>query len=703
MTSQLDFQPPPKLTDPFSVLAIISFILSILALFGFGAWQTLLWSTLGMVFILLLYLAKHRYVQWSKSKDGVKFYHNWKEMPRQYEAINTLKYLSHNTAKLEIIGRTCFRWLCGDEIAFEKDQNAFQAQAVLLQDHILEAIQRGSSIHFVLQNPYIPVPSFEKVENDRLRLHASTAIANYEAIRAKLKHDARTRITLSFLDDLIENSMVRLIHNSKTIRFIVDFTIRFKSSNISLGQLSKPILSFPTTISANDEFYREFEYILSNTMPKEKFDQQKEAGRNEVKLLIKGYTHHSTLRKDHSRLLAKKAANYFPNGNSSQYKEVPPASAQILITNQCTTFCTMCDHFKLFKPKQELTKDEVFCTFDCFKDIGTSSIVLSGGEPLARRDLFDILQYGKSLGLNLGLITNGILREGKPLDLERAKILADSCSWIQLSVDSFNSETYKLIRGNGALPIALDSLSNIVKTGFKNAEVCFTIQKANVEEIAGISDAVNNLLPPSVLLRFKFAHGPIAGRDFLCSISQLEEAIRNLPRNNPRFNSNYLISMINSGYFDYEGLSHGTPLKNKMIQYRSLGYTCHAIRITCLVDSNGDVYPCCYLFDDNNASSKLRSQTIIGSLRSSTTGRVMPVDTSGNALSMVWYNNDKLRRMRQSILPVENEACNYCTRFFYQNDYLNQFTRVFEKYHKYGLAEEVSNYTENLSNDKFWL
>jgi MoaA/NifB/PqqE/SkfB family radical SAM enzyme len=391
------------------------------------------------------------------------------------------------------------------------------------------------------------------------------------------------------------------------------------------------------------------------------------------------------------------------NENGSTTQGVPPVSVQFLVTNQCTTFCAMCDHFKLFKSKEELKIDEVFCTLDCIKDIGTTSIIISGGEPLARKDLFEILQYGKKIGLNFGLLTSGVMSGEKPLDFEKAKTIATTCSWVQLSIDSFNNEVYKLIRGNDSLKIAIESLHNIVKVGFKNIEVCFTIQKANIEEIAVISDNVNSLLPLSVPVRFKFAHGPSNGKDYFCSVSQHEESIRNLPRDNPRFNSRYLISIINDGYFDYEGLSQGMPVKTKMIQYRSSEYTCHAIRFTCLIDSNGDLYPCCYLFDDNHASSKLRGRSCIGTLRSPKTGRVMPLDESGNALAQLWYNSEKLKKFRLTTLPVENEACNYCTRYFYQNDYLNKLENIFKKYHHYGLANDIAHFEKNKSDDLFWL
>jgi molybdenum cofactor biosynthesis enzyme MoaA len=242
----------------------------------------------------------------------------------------------------------------------------------------------------------------------------------------------------------------------------------------------------------------------------------------------------------------------------------------------------MCDHFKLynddFHRKNELTLTELQYTLDCIRDLGTTSVIFSGGEPLARNDFFEILRYGHSIGLRAGILTSGVMRDYKCLSLDEAKIISDMSSWIQLSIDSFDSATYNKIRqheeSKKVLDIALDSVNALARTGFKDIEVCFTIQKDNIQEVAEISDALSRLLPPTVPIRFKFVHGPDAGRDFLCSVPQLEEAIRNLPRNPDRFNSKYIISMMEGGYFNFDGLSHGVPLKHKMLEYNQLEYTC---------------------------------------------------------------------------------------------------------------------------------
>jgi MoaA/NifB/PqqE/SkfB family radical SAM enzyme len=126
---------------------------------------------------------------------------------------------------------------------------------------------------------------------------------------------------------------------------------------------------------------------------------------------------------------------------------------------------------------------------------------------------------------------------------------------------------------------------------------------------------------------------------------------------------------------------------------RPKGYKCHAIDLTCLINANGDVYPCCFLFDDNNANSSFRNRYKIGSL----SPLPKEITKEDNPLAKIWYENSLLNSYRQSLLPIEDEACYYCTRYFYQNELLNELHEIFRNYELYGIAEEYAEYgTEKL-------
>ena len=154
--------------------------------------------------------------------------------------------------------------------------------------------------------------------------------------------------------------------------------------------------------------------------------------------------------------------------------------------------------------------------------------------------------------------------------------------------------------------------------------------------------------------------------------------------------------MINDDFFDIKGLAEGAPLKERMIEYNNKSYTCQALKLTLKIDAYGEVYPCCFLFDDNFAKSSFRENYILGSLKTKG-GIVMPIenDIQNNILFNIWKNNELLNKLRKKHLPIDREACNCCIRHFYQNEYLNILWDLFTNYQKYGILEYIKEKNVN--------
>jgi len=685
-----------------NIIAISAIVLTILlALFNqkMGSEKVVLfWAILILAGVLIIILIG-RFFKWKERRSWVIFCRNRDDIPPQYRIEETLKYLTKTAGTLEILGRTAYSWLCGDEDKFHKE--GFKEEKTKYHDLISNAINAGSSIRFVIQNPHINLPHFTLEQNKNLHDHSMASIESFEEIYENLSQTHRNRLKLFFTDEIIENSMTRLKENNEVTRLIFDLSTRFKAEISSSENFSKPVLIFTSHKPEIDEYLKEFDDILDKSIKKEEFESTRGENLQEINSLINEFSCYSSLRKDDSKKLAKIAAKSFIAKNDPKTRGIPPVSIQFLVTNKCTTSCKMCDHYKLSKKENgNLTLDDIKRIFKSINDIGTKSVIISGGEPLAHNDIFKFLNIGKEIGLDLGLLTNGVKWDEKPISLEESKIIAKTCSWVQLSIDSFEQETYKKIRNKDYFGITSDSLNNLLKSNLTNVEVCYTIQKDNIEEIINGIQNIDNIIPPSVPLRFKFAHGPDKENNFLCTERQLMQAVNYMARHYPRSNSEYLARMIEKGYFDYKCLSTGTPLQNKMALYNQSGYICHALEITCLIDSNGDVYPCCFLFDDNNAQSSIRDKYKIGSLRSKNTGRILE---NGDELIKVWFDNDYLQLLRETTLPVDKTACSYCTRHFYQNDYLNKLYNVFSKGRRYGVAEQILEDLSGQQIDSFWV
>ncbi|WP_372997657.1 radical SAM protein [Lutispora sp.] len=115
-----------------------------------------------------------------------------------------------------------------------------------------------------------------------------------------------------------------------------------------------------------------------------------------------------------------------------------PVSLQISLTNLCNNNCFYCYVSEQNKLKESLDTDVVLRLLNEAKKMNVKSVeITGGGEPTLHRDFDIIVRKINELELELGLVTNGF--HIVPEDLNFA-------TWVRISIDSFNSETYKRIR-----------------------------------------------------------------------------------------------------------------------------------------------------------------------------------------------------------------------------------------------------------------
>ena len=82
------------------------------------------------------------------------------------------------------------------------------------------------------------------------------------------------------------------------------------------------------------------------------------------------------------------------------------------ITHSCNLSCRICDIWKTSISEQDI--DIVYTNKMLLeaKELGIKEVTLSGGEPLLRKDIFQILDFTKDIKIkDLGILTNGILVE----------------------------------------------------------------------------------------------------------------------------------------------------------------------------------------------------------------------------------------------------------------------------------------------------
>ena len=151
------------------------------------------------------------------------------------------------------------------------------------------------------------------------------------------------------------------------------------------------------------------------------------------------------------------------------------------ITSRCNLSCIHCrSSSTMQKEENELTTKEAFKLLDDLAEFAKPTIVLSGGEPLLRKDVYEIARYGAEKGIRMTLATNGTL-----VNDEIAKKIKDSgiksCS---LSLDGATPEVHDNFRKQKG---AFKSVMRCIEI-FKKHNIPFLINssftKRNQKDIA---------------------------------------------------------------------------------------------------------------------------------------------------------------------------------------------------------------------------
>ena len=125
------------------------------------------------------------------------------------------------------------------------------------------------------------------------------------------------------------------------------------------------------------------------------------------------------------------------------------------LTNRCNLRCAMCQ-IPENKNGQELTTDEVKALIKDALTLTPHSIVFSGGEPLLRKDIFELISFVSQHNVRSCLTSNGTL-----LDEETANKLAEAgVNVVNISIEG-PEDVHDSLRGKGNYQRALEALKNL--------------------------------------------------------------------------------------------------------------------------------------------------------------------------------------------------------------------------------------------------
>lgn len=155
----------------------------------------------------------------------------------------------------------------------------------------------------------------------------------------------------------------------------------------------------------------------------------------------------------------------------------PYTFVQWLATSVCNFSCPFCEASAGAVGDDELTTDEARAFIDDLETMGVRNLVVSGGEPLMRTDLPELLDHAASRGLRLGLVTNAFLLPGLWPRLEHLPIYL-----VFTSLDG-PEQYHDSHRGVGSYSRVLESLRLVRDAGVSVRMVNTVVQPKNLDLI----------------------------------------------------------------------------------------------------------------------------------------------------------------------------------------------------------------------------
>ncbi|NLI62076.1 MAG: heme b synthase [Methanosarcinaceae archaeon] len=160
----------------------------------------------------------------------------------------------------------------------------------------------------------------------------------------------------------------------------------------------------------------------------------------------------------------------------------PPRVIAWETTAACNLECKHCRGNSTFeKPENELTTDESKKLLDEIKKAGNPIIILSGGEPLMREDITEIIKYGTDLGFRMTLATNGtLITEKKAMEIKEAGIKR-----VSISLDG-RIDTHDAFRCQpGCFKRSMEGIENLKKAGVE-FQINTTVSRFNINELEDV-------------------------------------------------------------------------------------------------------------------------------------------------------------------------------------------------------------------------
>jgi mycofactocin biosynthetic radical S-adenosylmethionine protein MftC len=256
------------------------------------------------------------------------------------------------------------------------------------------------------------------------------------------------------------------------------------------------------------------------------------------------------------------------------------------LTYACNLACVHCLSSSGRRDPRELTTAEAKAVLDELRELQVFYINIGGGEPMIRRDFFELVDYAVGNGIGVKFSTNGTFLDAAAAGRLAAMDYLD----VQISLDGIDAETNDTVRGRGSYATARRAMDALRDAGFGPFKISVVVTRHNVgqlDEFKGLADSYG------AQLRVTRLRPSGRGADSWPELRPTDEQQRQIYR--------WLLAhaadvLTGDSFFHLNALGEPLPGLNM----------CGAGRVVCLIDPVGDVYACPFVIHDEFRAGSVR-------------------------------------------------------------------------------------------------
>jgi len=286
------------------------------------------------------------------------------------------------------------------------------------------------------------------------------------------------------------------------------------------------------------------------------------------------------------------------------------------ITYACNLQCVHCLSSSGTRDPRELSTAQAKAVLDELRDLQVFYINIGGGEPMIRKDFFEILEHAETNNIGVKFSTNGTY-----ITADNARRLA-SMNYldIQISLDGVDAATNDAVRGKGSYATAITAMNHLRDANFGQFKISVVVTRHNVNQLDAFKALADSY---GAQLRITRLRPSGRGADTWDELHPTQQQQRQIYDWLMKHGENVLTG---DSFFHLNAFGESLPGLN----------LCGAGRVVCLIDPIGDVYACPFVIHDQFKAGSLLTD---------------------GGFTKVWKESDLFLSLRE---PESEGACSAC-------------------------------------------